>query len=535
MEFPSLDTQAGERITHIAYAVPLLAGERYLGCLYLDGPEYALALDSSDRIFLNALASQVALALDRADLAARYKEETEREHQRLREEVQELRQVVTSARLVYRSREMQTLLDTLRSVAPTDVTILINGESGTGKEMLARSVHEMGSRKHKPLVTVDCGAIANNLIEAELFGHVKGAYTGADSASAGRIVQADGGTLFLDEIGEIPLDVQAKFLRFVQEKEINPVGASTSRHVDVRIVAATNRDLAAEVAAGRFREDLFYRLKVVMLTAPPLRERPTDILPLAKHFLEKFALQYEKGIRRFTTDAERHLQDYPWPGNVRELQNSILRAVVLSGTEQIDTTLLPFDPAREVELPDPVGASDTAGTGEQPGTPPDTESRHPEAESTITGDPGDPWQALQQGLAEQVEAALANRGEATVPLGNWLTEDLLQAADDLAWGVARRAAARLGVAETTYRRQFEKLQRAQSQGLLQRNPNWAGLQPLVPHLVKSLDDRSEDNILEKARQVLLGEVTARATGNDKLGAHLMGVTVPTYRRWSSKT
>jgi transcriptional regulator with GAF, ATPase, and Fis domain len=264
---------------HLAYAVPLVARDYCLGCLYIDGPEDTLSLDTSDLIFVDALANQIAVALDRAELALHWKQEKERESQRLRAEVQELRQTLQQTRLVYESRQMDGVLGTLKKVAPTDVTVLITGESGTGKEMLARALHEMSARSSRPIVTVDCGAIAHSLMDAELFGHVKGAYTGAQSSSPGRIVQAESGTLFLDEVGEIPLEIQAKLLRFLQEKEFTPVGGTRSQQVDVRIVTATNRELADEVARGLFRADLYYRLHVVTVTAPPLRERPIDMLP----------------------------------------------------------------------------------------------------------------------------------------------------------------------------------------------------------------------------------------------------------------
>lgn len=196
-------------------------------------------MDSSDLVFLNGIANQVALALDRANLAANWKREQEREKSRLKQELRGLRQAMGHSKFAFQSPQMQAVFDTLRRIGPIDATVLIEGESGTGKEVLARALHEL-SRRHKgPFVTVDCGAIAKSLLESELFGYVKGAFTGAESDSRGRIVQADGGTLFLDEIGELPLDIQSKLLRFVQEKEITPVGASKPRSVDIRIVAAT--------------------------------------------------------------------------------------------------------------------------------------------------------------------------------------------------------------------------------------------------------------------------------------------------------
>ena len=503
-----------------AHAIPICAGSLCLGCLYIEGPASSFKLDASDLVFLDALAGQLGLALDRVALAERLQQEARRERRRLREEVQDLRQAVQSAKLVYRSRQMHEVLDTLRTMAGTDVTLLIDGESGTGKEMLARAVHEMSARRHQPLVVVDCGAIAHNLIEAELFGHIKGAYTGALSTAAGRIAQAEGGTLFLDEIGEIPLDVQTRLLRFVQEKEISPVGATSARQVDTRIIAATNRDLAREVAAGRFREDLFYRLSVVRVTAPPLRDRQDDILPLARHFLDRFAVQYEKPLRRLEPGAELYLRRYEWPGNVRELQNRILRAVLLCSGESI--------PREALELRD----ESTVTPDDRPAAP----DYRPADDSHEAGAFEDAWLALQNVLEDQVQRALAESTVAPVPLGRWLAEDLLREADRQAGGNARRAARDLGVAETTYRRQLGKLRDAQSQGLLLRKPVWTSAAAVLQRLVRSLqrqsaEPRSRDNALERARSLLLATVLERVSEKDPLGASLMGVTLPTYRRW----
>ncbi|MEL7045402.1 MAG: sigma-54-dependent Fis family transcriptional regulator [Pseudomonadota bacterium] len=500
------------------HAIPVSAGDRFLACIYLEGPANTFQLDSSDLVFMDALASQLGLALDRMALGARLQREADQRSRRLREEVQDLRQAFHSARLIYQSSQMHAVLDTLRAVAATDVTVLIDGESGTGKEMLARAVHELSERRAKPLVIVDCGAIASNLIEAELFGYVKGAFTGAQGNSAGRIAQAEGGTLFLDEIGEVPLDVQAKLLRFVQEKTISQVGSTTSRTVNTRIVAATNRDLGREAAAGRFREDLYYRLKVVTVTAPTLRERPDDILPLALHFLDKFALQYEKPVRRFEPEAEVYLQQYQWPGNVRELQNCILRAVVLAGGESIPRSALRVEDERAVALHAP--APTIAGAGPRFATT-------DEDDEAITGDS---WLLLREQLGRQVDAVLADPGP-PVPLGRWLTEDLLREAETQTQGNARRAAATLAIPETTFRRQLEKIHRADAQGLLRRSPAWAGTAEILAALVRTAQGKTGTNIVERAKTLLLDLVVEGSGGKDSLGAQIMGVTVPTYRRW----
>jgi len=245
---------------------------------------------------------------------------------------------------------MATLLDTALRVAESEASVLISGESGTGKELLARLIHRRSNRREAPLVTVNCAAIPDNLIESELFGHIKGAFTGAVANRKGRFQSARGGTLFLDEIGELKLDMQAKLLRALQEKEVQPVGSDRTEKVDARIIAATNRDLKEETSAGRFREDLYYRLGVIPLHIPALRERPEDIVTLATHFLKK--LHAPIGVR-FSPAALALMKGYPWPGNIRELQNAVERACILRRGEEIGIT--------ELGLPGSASRADEGG------------------------------------------------------------------------------------------------------------------------------------------------------------------------------
>ncbi len=237
--------------------------------------------------------------------------------------------------IVGQSKSMKKVEQLVRKVGPTDTTILISGESGTGKELVARAIHRCSGRKDKPFVAVDCGSLVENLFESELFGHVKGSFTGATATKYGRFELANGGTLFFDEIGNISLNIQTKLLRVLQEREITKVGSSQVIKVDVRIVAATNKDLQEAVKAGIFREDLFYRLSVVPISLPPLRERRDDIALLANYFLKKYNKKRKKNIRSITDRAMEALVEYDWPGNVRELENAIERAVVLAENEVI--------------------------------------------------------------------------------------------------------------------------------------------------------------------------------------------------------
>ena len=260
--------------------------------------------------------------------------------------------------ILTRSPLMQQLLAEARLVALSDASVLIHGASGSGKELLARAIHAASTRAQAPLVAVNCGAIAENLIESELFGHVKGAFTGAVRERAGLFVEARGGTVFLDEIAELPLPMQVKLLRVLQEREVRPVGSDRAIKVNVRIVAASHRKLQDEVAAGRFREDLYYRLKVVELSLPPLADRREDIPLLAHHFMAMLAQRYGKSLTGFGPGALELLAQAAWPGNVRQLQNVVEQCVVLCTGAQIDSTLvqralshpaadlLPFDEAR---------------------------------------------------------------------------------------------------------------------------------------------------------------------------------------------
>jgi two-component system response regulator HydG len=245
--------------------------------------------------------------------------------------------------LVGASAAMQKVYRVARQVASSRATVLITGESGTGKGEVARAIHAMSPRAKKPFVTLQCAALAPSLLESELFGHEKGAFTGADKQRLGRIEQASGGTLFLDEVGEIPPSLQVKLLRVLQERQLERVGGNQTITVDVRVIAATNRDLAADVKEGRFREDLYYRLRVIEIVMPPLRERGADVMALAHHFLARFAEENGKRIVGFTDAARTRLLSHRWAGNVRELENAMERAVVLAGGERIDVGDLPGD------------------------------------------------------------------------------------------------------------------------------------------------------------------------------------------------
>jgi two-component system response regulator HydG len=276
------------------------------------------------------------------------------QHGRLREEVRRLRQAVVASEafggILGKSPAMRRVFDLLGRIGDSDATVLITGESGTGKELVARAIHERSGRAKGPFLAINCAAVPPHLLESELFGHARGAFTDAKTARTGLFVQASGGTLFLDEIGEMPIEMQAKLLRALQERTVRPLGGTGDMPFDVRLVAATNRDLEAEIREKRFREDLYYRIHVVGVEVPALRERGSDALLLARHFVEKFATRSGRRVSGISAAVADKLLAYPWPGNVRELENCIERAVALTASDDLSLEDLP-EKVREYEPP----------------------------------------------------------------------------------------------------------------------------------------------------------------------------------------
>ena len=285
-----------------------------------------------------------------------------RERERLRRSNELLRRDVRRSTgdrpIVAASAPMIELLELMERAAAFKATVLLTGESGTGKEVLARAIHAQSPRRNEAFVAVNCGAIPEALLESELFGHSRGAFTGADRARRGLFVEAHGGTLFLDEIGELATPLQVKLLRVLQEEEVRPLGQSKPRQIDVRVIAATARELESEVENGRFREDLFYRLNVVRLHVPPLRERPQDIPLLVDHFFSHFRESLGKPLHALADEVLERLVAYPWPGNVRELENVIERAVILASGDRISLRELPENVVTRTSAPGKTGAQD---------------------------------------------------------------------------------------------------------------------------------------------------------------------------------
>jgi len=344
-QYPNERRLAAEGIQSIC-VVPLVLQAKCVGLFSIVSQQRDRYSDE-DAIFLQEVANQVALAVQNMQSyqeIASLKARLEKENVYLREE---LRAEHNFEEIVGNSPALLKALHAVEQVAPTDSTVLIYGETGTGKELVARAIHSRSSRNGRALVSVNCSAISAGLVESELFGHMKGAFTGALERRIGRFELANGGTIFLDEIGELCLETQVKLLRVLQEHEFEPVGSSHSLRVDVRVIAATNRNLREAVQAGRFRSDLFYRLNVFPLELPPLRERRSDIPQLVAFCLSQFSKRLGKKIDGVSRESMENLVNYPWPGNIRELQNVIERAMIVSvdPTLRLDRDLLPVDTA----------------------------------------------------------------------------------------------------------------------------------------------------------------------------------------------
>src|SRR5216684_2126953 len=327
-EFRDVESLAGSEVRSLV-CVPLTVFQRSIGCIYLDSISAANRFNEDHLQLVAAIAGVSAVALDNA----RRLQWLEQENQRLTIEVSQERS------LVGESARMKEIYQFLARAAPADSTVLIEGESGTGKELAARALHRNSGRATKPFVAINCAAIPESLLESDLFGHERGAFTGAASQKKGRLEVANGGVVFLDEIGELAAALQVKLLRVLQEREFERVGGIHPIKVDIRLVAATNRDLNDAVRLGEFRQDLYYRLAVVKMTMPPLRERKEDIPMLTRHFVQKYAVRCKVRAKPVSHDAMACLVNYDWPGNVRELENAIERALVLGPSE----TLLPED------------------------------------------------------------------------------------------------------------------------------------------------------------------------------------------------
>ncbi len=320
-EFASAQSVMKLKLTSVICA-PLLERGRLLGLIYVGNDSVVDLFQEETMRVLAVFASQASLIVSNALLLNELKIDNQRMHEALEQ--------IRFGEIIGTSRAMQEVFRKVERVAATDISVLITGETGTGKELIAREIHVRSPRENKPFVTINCGAIPENLLESELFGHVKGAFTGAVANKLGRFQAANAGTLFLDEIGEMPLPLQVKILRAIQEKIVVRVGDTKPEAVDIRILAATNRDLEEEIRGGRFREDLFYRLNVVNVHLPPLRERGEDVVVIARYLLSRYCREYDARVKGLSPNASVAIRKHSWPGNIREMENRLKKAIVLA-------------------------------------------------------------------------------------------------------------------------------------------------------------------------------------------------------------
>lgn len=481
-----------------ARCIPLYQRGECRGVLYVVCQQDEASLRHKDLSFMRTLLEYIAAPLAQQDSPGGHAAE-------------EPAPVRLDSALLYNSASMTDVMEHVRLVAPTDATVLITGESGTGKELISQEIHRLSDRRDKPFVIVDCGAIVGTLIESELFGHTKGAFTGAEKASIGKLKEADGGTILLDEIGELAIDIQAKLLRVVQDKQFSSVGSNQVQSVDTRIIAATNVDLEASISRGEFREDLFYRLNVFTVHSPPLRERREDILVLANHFLQSCSRQYKKNIEGFSSEVEFALQNYHWPGNVRELRNRLIRAVILCQDSKIGLAQLDLPPT---ESPTATRESTDAATGG--GEKAQVKTRQSVEET------------LRRALGEEVRHCLA--ADILPPLGQWLQEDLIQSSLELYQHINLQAAEALGIPESTLRRKAAQF--LDREGEATRSAGWQAIASLLPTWILAAKDHHVD-ARQHMHDLLIDEISAHCQVQAD-AAMLAGVSPPTYRRQISQ-
>lgn len=535
----------------ILFAAPL--NQSGQSCFFIASDTEKLTLTSDSQMLFTALTKQLGRALNRTRLEEQLNQQLKQQKQQLQNELTQLKEDLQSSSMFYCSSAMEQLMKQAKRAAMTDTTTLIIGESGTGKERLVSSLHKMGSRQDKPLIIVDCGAIPETLIESELFGHMKGAFTGAQNTSKGKVYEANGGTLMLDEIGELPLQMQTKLLRFVQEKHYTPVGATKAETVDVKIIAVTNRELEQEVEKGNFRQDLFYRLNVLTLRTPPLRERPEDIPLLAKHFLKRFAQQFNHAIKQLSDDVLEKMLAYQWPGNIRELENRLMQANLLSDQNVIEwldlkiqhkptleptaSSRVPIEPLipRAHVMPDINAISNVktmptvdtlSGSSVESST--DRYVSLPVSSSDESSQPlssSDVLINLRDRLKEQVKLIINHHEVSDYPVGNWVEDDLIYLTYLNVKNSVKHTGLRLGVSHSTLRR---KIDRILKQPALEdiRPQKWSQVIDALKPIAQGHTKLGSQSISQLKLEVL-ATILEASPNNMAVAAVLMGVSEPT--------
>lgn len=536
-----------QNIDNIAlFAAPLNQSGK--SCFFVTNSAENLNLSSDSQMLFTALTKQLGRALNRTRLEEQLNQQLKQQKQQLQNELTQLKQDLQSSSMFYCSQAMEQLMKQAKRAAMTDTTTLIIGESGTGKERLVSSLHKMGNRQNKPLIIVDCGAIPESLIESELFGHVKGAFTGAQNSAKGKVQEANGGTLMLDEIGELPLQMQTKLLRFVQEKHCTPVGATKSEQVDVKIIAVTNRELEHEVEKGNFRQDLFYRLNVLTLRTPPLRERPEDITLLAKHFLKRFAQQFSHSEKRVSEQALAGMLAYNWPGNIRELENRLMQANLLCDNAVIEW--------QDLKISEPIDT--LAPTNSEADAKPleHSENRQLTKASTPVAAVNDgehlstsrtPSPILTNNISENIENVLENLGNTLAhiltpivenmdvmafPVGKWVEDDLIYLTYNELGQSVKLTALRLGVSHSTLRRKVDKL--VQQPSLMDNRPQqWQQVLRALHPIATGASKLGKLGI-QRLRLTMLSAILRVSPNNMAVCAVLLGVSEPTLYKFKKQ-
>lgn len=512
-------------------------------CFFICGHAERFEVKHDTKVLLSGLTRQLGKALRRSRLEEELNRKLESQNEQLQIELAQLKEGLQVSRIVYRSTAMENLMRQAKRAALTDTTVLVTGESGTGKERLINALHQMSNRNDKPLVIVDCGSIPETLIESELFGYVKGAFTGAQNTSSGKVLDANGGVIVLDEIGELPLNMQTKLLRFVQEKHFTPVGGNKVINVDVKIIAVTNRDLAQEVELGTFRKDLYYRLNVLTLHNPPLRERTDDIALLSTHFLKKFAEQFKVAKPSITPDTLKKMLEYSWPGNIRELENRLMQATLLCEGSEINWDLLNIE--HEAIDNQSTLTSDLSKPNVQvanPASQHDKELSHHHPQQYVTPTPVainnnqelrsshvNSEQYLEQ-LLIVFKEQLAKSGQHpqffNAPYGTWIEEELIIKTYLATDRKMRLTAARLSISQSTARRKVEKILNEIDSGITERPSDWNELtEALIPIATGNIQIA---NCIAKIKLLVLEGILSTPVYSMAQAAEMLGVSEPTF-------
>lgn len=521
-------------------------------CFFICGNAEHFEVKHDTKVLLSGLTRQLGKALRRSRLEEELNRKLESQNEQLQNELAQLKEGLQVSSIIYRSQAMENLMKQAKRAALTDTTVLVTGESGTGKERLINALHTMGNRGDKPFVIVDCGSIPETLIESELFGYVKGAFTGAQNTSQGKVLDANGGILVLDEIGELPLNMQTKLLRFVQEKHFTPVGGNKVIEVDVKIIAVTNRDLAQEVELGTFRKDLYYRLNVLTLHNPPLRERVEDIALLSSHFLAKFAEQFKVEKRVLSDTALRRMAEYSWPGNIRELENRLMQATLLSEGQVIEWELLNIEDDAQHQaqngyattngLPSPPvtpvmqsnGISDNnanstpAQNGQVTHQPPPTAPIHQTEQHSgpqfISSD--DCLAYLLELFKQQLAAAGQHPQFFNAPFGNWIEDELIIKTYLATDRKMRQTAARLSISQSTARRKVDKILAEMNQNNQHRPDNWHQITDALMPIAEGKVFIA--NCVAKIKLLVLEGILSTPVYSMAQAAEMLGVSEPTF-------